>query len=164
MKKWLASFFLLLLGFDIVSKMAAIDRIAPMIWMNSYPFNGIGIFDAGWITFSLNFVTNTGAAWGVFSGYSGLLFALRVAIISGLIVFLLFFNKGKVPSFPLWLIATGAVGNVIDYWAYGHVIDFFHFTFWGWSFPVFNLADSYITLGAIALFFFSKSKRALLSS
>ena len=60
----------------------------------------------------------------------------------------------------LGLIAVGALGNIVDYSLYGHVIDFFHFTFWGYSFPVFNWADSYITVG---LFFFlllsSRGKR-----
>lgn len=161
MKKWLAAFFLLLLGVDILSKMAAAEWIPPIAWMGSYPFGGFGIFDAGWITFSLNFVTNTGAAWGVFSGHSGLLFTLRVAIISALIVYLLFFNRGRTPQFPMWLIVTGAVGNAVDYWVYGYVIDFFHFTFWGHTFPVFNLADSYITLGSIGLLLIARSKRAL---
>ena len=51
----------------------------------------------------------------------------------------------------LWLIAVGAIGNALDYCLYGHVIDFIHFTFWGRTFPIFNLADTYITLGAIWL-------------
>jgi signal peptidase II len=51
---------------------------------------------------------------------------------------------------------TGAIGNGIDYLAYGHVIDFFHFCFWGYSFAIFNLADSYITLGVFALLFLSR--------
>jgi signal peptidase II len=42
---------------------------------------------------------------------------------------------------------------VLDYLLYGHVIDFFHFVFWGYSFPIFNCADSYITLGVLGLIF-----------
>jgi Lipoprotein signal peptidase len=57
----------------------------------------------------------------------------------------------------MWLIVTGAIGNAFDYWRYGHVIDFLHFTFWGSSFPVFNLADAYITLGAISLFLLTRA-------
>lgn len=155
MKK-IAIFLACLLGADITSKMIAIDWVPSMTpFDRSYPFGGIPIFANFFgISFSLNYVINTGAAWGLFAGHPGLLFALRTLIILGLASYLLFFQKGDgLPKFPTWLIVTGAVGNVIDYILYGHVIDFFHFTFWGRSFPVFNLADSYITLGVVGLLF-----------
>jgi signal peptidase II len=41
---------------------------------------------------------------------------------------------------------------------YGHVVDFLHFTFWGYSFPIFNLADTYITLGVIGLLLMPRPK------
>ncbi len=141
-------FFVALLGFDIVTKILAIHYIPPMSF-GAYPFGGIGIFSIGGITFSLNYIVNTGAAWGVFAGHSGLLFSLRTIIILGLLFF--------VPKrFPIWLILIGAIGNAIDYCLYGHVIDFLHFTFWGYSFPIFNVADSCITIGAILLLLSSK--------
>jgi signal peptidase II len=145
MKKWMW-LLLFILGIDVVTKIAAIQWIPPFGY-GPYPFGGIPIFSLGGITFSLNYITNTGAAWGVFSGYSGLLFSFRTAIIFALV----FFSPKR---FPIWLIVTGAVGNCIDYLLYGHVIDFFHFTFWGYQFPIFNVADSCITLGVLALFLF----------
>lgn len=144
MKRWLI-FFAFLLCLDICSKVLAIQYI-PHLSGGGYPFGGFGIFSLGGITFSLNYIVNTGAAWGMFAGYSGLLFALRTVIILGL----LFFVKKKM---PVWLVLTGAIGNAIDYCLYGHVIDFFHFTFWGYSFPIFNVADSCISIGVICLFF-----------
>lgn len=141
-------FLLFLLGLDIVTKVLAIYFI-PSMEMSGYPFGGIGLFSIGGITFSLNYVVNTGAAWGMFAGHSGLLFALRSAIILGLLFF--------VPKrFPVWLILTGAIGNAIDYCLYGYVIDFFHFTFWGYSFPIFNVADSCITIGVLSLLLLPK--------
>lgn len=159
MKVWTFALCLAFLGLDFLSKSLALEYLPPIRWHSVYPFNGIGVFAFGGVTFSLNFVTNTGAAWGLFSGQAGYLFLIRVAVISALAFFLLFFNKGKFPAFPLWLILTGALGNALDYYLYGQVIDFFHFTFWGHSFPVFNCADSYITLGALSLFFITRSKR-----
>jgi signal peptidase II len=159
MAKWI-SLFLSLLGFDVVSKVLAsqfVPAILPKIF--GYPFGGISIFEVSGLSFSLNTVVNSGAAWGIFQGHSGLLFLLRAAIIGGLVVYLAFFNKGKSPALPLWLIVTGAIGNGIDYLAYGHVIDFFHFCFWGYSFPIFNLADCYISLGVISLLLFSRSAK-----
>jgi signal peptidase II len=143
MKGWL--FFLVLLVLDAASKWLALHYIPPFHY-GVYPFGGIGLFSLGGVTFSLNYIVNTGIAWGLLAGKAGLLFALRAGIILGIFLF--------VPKrFPIWLILTGAVGNAIDYWLYGHVIDFFHFTFWGYSFPIFNIADACISLGALWLFF-----------
>ncbi len=160
-KKFLA-FFLFLLGLDIASKLAAIHWIPPLAF-GDYPYGGIGAFsDFFGVSFSLNYTVNTGAAWGVFSGHSGLLFALRTVVILGLISYLLFFRREETPQFALWVVATGAIGNALDYIFYRHVIDFFHFVFWGYSFPIFNLADSYITLGVVGLVLLSrKAKKPL---
>ncbi len=145
--------FALLLALDIATKVLAIHSI-PYLSYGSYPFGGIGIFSFGGISFSLNYIVNTGAAWGMFAGYSGLLFALRASIILAL----LFFVPKRI---PICLILTGAIGNAIDYCLYGHVIDFFHFTFWGYSFPIFNVADSCITIGILSLLLLPcKSKEA----
>ena len=150
MSKWIA-FFLFLLGLDVATKIVAIHFIPPL-GFGGYPFGGIPLFSAGGITCSLNYVVNSGAAWGLFTGHSGLLFALRSAIILALLLF--------VPKrIPIWLVVTGAVGNAIDYCLYGHVIDFLHFTFWGYSFPIFNVADSCISIGIIGLLFLPRKAK-----
>lgn len=152
MKKWWP-LLLFLLGLDIVTKILAIDLIPPLSF-GAYPFGGIGLFSLGGITCSLNYIVNTGMAWGLFAGHAGLLFGVRTLIILGLVYF--------IPKrFPIWLVLTGAIGNAIDYCAYGHVIDFIHFTFWGYSFPIFNIADSCITIGVLSLLLFpGKAKEA----
>lgn len=149
-----------LLALDIGSKFWAMHALPLMgPFDRIFPFGGIPIFSKGFLTFSLNYAINTGAAWGMFQGHSGLLFALRTAIIIGLIFYLVFSYKKETSKFPLWLIITGAIGNAIDYAFYGHVIDFFHFTFWGKSFPIFNLADSYITLGVFAILLLNRKEK-----
>jgi lipoprotein signal peptidase len=140
---------------DGLTKIFALHSVPPL-QSGGYPFGGIGIFELCSVTFSLNLVTNTGAAWGMFQGRPGLLFVLRMAIILGLILYTLRNNRTFARSWPLWLIISGAIGNGIDYLAYGHVIDFFHFTFWGHSFAIFNLADSYISIGVLAMLLFPK--------
>jgi signal peptidase II len=102
-------------------------------------------------------VANTGAAFGLFSNHSWVLLAIRVLIILGLVVYLLF---GKDRRLAWWLIVAGAIGNVLDTIFYGHVIDFLHLCFWGRSFPVFNLADCWITFGVLGLLWKSKSTKA----
>lgn len=146
-------FFVFLLVLDFLTKLATIWWIPYMSPLDRlYPFGGIPVASFSGITFSLNYVGNTGAAWGLFAGHSGILFFIRTIIIVGMTFYLLFFQKGTgYPKFPLWVIITGAIGNSLDYLFYGHVVDFLHFTFWGFSFPVFNLADSYITMGVLGL-------------
>ncbi|MBU6383933.1 MAG: signal peptidase II [Verrucomicrobia bacterium] len=150
MFKW-AWLFVFLLGLDITTKLIAIHWVPPLDF-GPYPFGGVPLFSLGGITCSFNYVVNSGAAWGFFIGHAGLLFAVRMCIIAALVFF--------VPKrFPIWLVVTGAIGNVLDYCLYGHVIDFIHFTFWGYSFPIFNVADSCITIGILTLLLLPKQKK-----
>ncbi|MBI3508560.1 MAG: signal peptidase II [Chlamydiia bacterium] len=141
-------FFFALFLLDMASKYFALHHIPYMQWGGTYPFGGIPFFSSGALSCSFNTAFNTGAAWGLFPGHSTLLFSLRSLIIAALIFFLLWRREKKLAP---WLIATGALGNALDYCLYGHVIDFIHFRFWGHTFPIFNVADSCITLGAIWL-------------
>ncbi|MFI0434909.1 MAG: signal peptidase II [Parachlamydiaceae bacterium] len=122
----------------------------------SYPYDGIGIFKhfAG-IEFSINHMTNTGAAWGILANYQFPLILLRIGLICVLLLYLVYFNHHPSWRLPFILIIAGAFGNVVDFFLYGHVIDMFHFVFWGYDFPVFNLADSAISIGIFSLFFLS---------
>lgn len=117
-----------------------------------FPYGGIGIF-RGWhgIDFSIVHVINRGAAWGAFSSMQEYLLYARIAIIGGLLTYLFFVSASVYRKFCLTLIATGAIGNVADYFIYGHVVDMFYFNFWGYSYPVFNLADSFIFMGICLL-------------
>lgn len=117
-----------------------------------YPYGGVGIFqDFFGINFSIVHATNTGAAWGLFASFQDYLLYFRVLAVAALLIYLLFLNKQAAHRLPLALIITGAIGNVIDYFVYGHVVDLFYFTFWGYSYPVFNIADSAIFCG-VALY------------
>lgn len=113
-----------------------------------YPYGGIGIFkNFLGIEFSISHQINRGAAWGVLSEYQMPLLYARIVLISILIIYCLFFNKHKNWNIPLALIIAGAIGNVIDFFLYGHVVDMLHFILWGYDFPVFNIADSAIFIG-----------------
>lgn len=112
------------------------------------------------IDFSINLTMNKGAAWGMFASFQPLLMIIRFLAIMGMLVYLFFFNRNDKIVFPILLVITGAIGNVIDFFLYGSVVDFIHFTFWGYHFPLFNVADSVITIGVIWLcfsFYFTKN-------
>lgn len=100
------------------------------------------------IDFSLIYVENKGMAWGMFSSFQWVIFSFRVALVSGL--FVAFFKNAFVKKhfIAFLLIAFGALGNIVDTIIYGYVIDMLHFTFWGRSYGVFNVADAMIFIGA----------------
>jgi signal peptidase II len=62
-------------------------------------------------------------------------------------------RQGWSGQLPIALILAGAFGNLLDRWNHGYVVDFVH-VHWqdAWSFPIFNLADSLITVGLGLLF------------
>jgi signal peptidase II len=120
----------------------------------------------GGIDFSLSLAFNRGAAWGLLSEFQFPLLLFRIFIVSILLVYLIFFNAQKNMVVPMVLIITGAIGNIADFFLYGFVIDFLRFTFWGWEFPLFNLADSMITIGVFFILLrtcFEKKKSKQLS-
>jgi signal peptidase II len=100
---------------------------------------------------------NTGAAFSVLSDASGwqrwLFVALALGVSAGLIVWLRRLRAAPqaLLACALALIIGGALGNMIDRLASGRVVDFIH-VHWGQAyFPAFNVADSAITVGAVAL-------------
>jgi signal peptidase II len=105
---------------------------------------------------NLTLVYNAGAAFGFLSGGSGwqnLLFS-AIAVVACVAIFVMLrgLKAGDwVLAVALTLILGGAIGNLIDRIAHGYVIDFIDFHFGGWHFWTFNIADSAITIGAIAL-------------
>ncbi len=120
--------------------------------MPLYPFGGIEVF-RNWhgIDFCLVHVMNKGAAWGIFSSVQDYLLYVRVALIGGLIAYLIFAKASRYRKWSLLLVTVGALSNVVDYFVYGHVVDMFYFILWGYSYPVFNIADSIIFLGIVLL-------------
>jgi signal peptidase II len=117
--------------------------------------------------FSLTYIRNTGAAFGILAG-SAAAFRLPFLLLFSLlaIVFMIMMlrrlpdsEKGVISA--LALILGGALGNLIDRGLYGEVIDFLDFYWGSYHWPAFNVADSCITIGvAITIFYMIKSKGA----
>lgn len=102
--------------------------------------------------FNLVLTYNKGAAFSFLasaSGWQGQFFTIvGIAASVFIVVLLARHSHQKVFALGLALILGGALGNVIDRIAYGHVIDFLDFHWAGWHWPAFNLADSAIVGGA----------------
>ena len=101
--------------------------------------------------FSLTYVRNFGAAWSSFNG----MIWLFCLIFAGFAAFIIWeFPKKRLPftTFDRWCIVSvfaGGLGNMIDRLRLGYVVDMIHLDFM--NFPVFNVADCFITCGCIAL-------------
>ncbi|MFH1847393.1 MAG: signal peptidase II [Candidatus Omnitrophota bacterium] len=130
--------------------------------------------------FHLTHVHNTGAAFGIFKGYSYFFISITVLFLLffGYMLILRIFRRSYMPglsgdidsavqgkskkkyfmdislrdfnfseTIALSFIIAGTIGNLIDRIRFGYVIDFIDFRVW----PVFNIADSFITIGAVIL-------------
>ena len=122
-------------------------------WITSHFGYGETLFVLS--VFNLVLVHNTGAAFSFLSDAGGVqrwLFSIIATVASVWIVWLLR-RHGTQPLFALALsmILGGALGNLIDRFAYGYVVDFLQFHWDEHYFPAFNLADSAITCGAFIL-------------
>lgn len=111
--------------------------------------------------FHLTYVENTGAGFGVFANHTWLLTVMTLLIIIFVVSYVVVKRpKNRVLITALSFMMGGAVGNMIDRIRLGYVIDFFDFTLI--DFPVFNVADCFITVGAVIfavyIIFFSDKK------
>ena len=98
--------------------------------------------------FSLQFVYNPGAAFGMLGGARWFFVAVALLAVGAMLWFLRH-PEGKEGLVPLalGLLMGGSVGNLIDRIRFGEVVDFFLFYWRDYSFPNFNVADIAITLG-----------------
>lgn len=148
-------FILLSVGIlDQASKWAAQHYLRGMQWNPFFPFGGKALFqDFQGIDAALVYHVNKGAAFGLFASHQEFLLGFRVALVLAIFIWLIFINKVEKYVFPVGLIVSGALSNILDYFFYGHVVDMFYFRFWGYDYPVFNVADSAICIGTALLIF-----------
>jgi signal peptidase II len=136
---WLA-LALLIVAFDQLTKIA-VER--ALDYGDVRPLTGF---------FNLILTYNKGAAFSFLASAGGwqAQFLITVAIGASIFIIYLLARHGhqRLFALSLALILGGAIGNVIDRIAYGHVIDFLDFHVAGWHWPAFNVADSAIVAGA----------------
>ncbi|MFK7967590.1 MAG: signal peptidase II [Rickettsiaceae bacterium] len=109
---------------------------------------------------------NYGISFGLFKQYYQYSNYVLLVLNSFIVIYLvnmLIKSKSKLSIYGLNLIIGGAIGNLIDRIVRGAVFDFIYFNYQEFSFPAFNLADSFISIGAaffIYEYFFSKKPLA----
>ncbi len=106
--------------------------------------------------FSFDLSFNRGISWGVFHTNNIIFFYLISFIIAVVLALLGLYIINRLNSghsvFAEFLVLSGGVSNLIDRFFYEGVVDFLAFNFGGFSFPNFNIADIFITLGVFFMF------------
>ena|SRR3989338_11593310 len=127
--------------FDQITKFLALSFLKPRI--------SIPLFQD---VFHLSFVENTGIAFGLFQDHPAFWTWIITISIVCLLVGSWFFRDQPLPKqLAFGFILGGAIGNWVDRIRFNYVIDFLDFRVW----PVFNIADSFITIGVIFFIWFA---------
>ena len=92
-------------------------------------------------------VFNRGAAFSILQGQTLYFIIAAAVVVLGLIAYNLFARPQPLLQLITGLMAGGALGNLVDRFRLGHVVDFIDLRFW----PVFNLADTAIVMGGMLL-------------
>ncbi len=101
--------------------------------------------------FNLTYLENKGAAWGMFADKRWIFMIIStVAIIAMLFIQFKYADAPKMFCIPLAFVIGGGIGNMIDRIFSGYVVDFIQFDFYK-DFPVFNVADMFVTVGTVLL-------------
>lgn len=129
--------------------LVALDQMVKA-QLGSYPLGSVvGSLFGGLI--DLRIVYNTGGAWGVFAGNPLLLGVFSLIVCVLLLIYFVWARK-NIPYMQvigIGLIVGGGIGNAIDRFTQGYVLDYFSTTFI--DFPVFNVADMGVTCGVAIL-------------
>lgn len=125
---------------DLLSKKAAWE------YLNNY-----GVKTLVPHLFNLVMVPNTGAGFGILQGKTVALTVITLIVIAAIVVYLFFaLKESEWLRISLVFITAGGIGNIVDRIKFGYVRDFLQFAFWT-DFPSFNVADSFVTVGAFML-------------
>ena len=144
----------------IVAAIVALDQWTKALTAANVPLNKH--LDSVLGIFHITHTENAGAIWGILQGKTWMFVVVMILFLAvlGVMIWKKWLTK-KFEWVCLAFIAGGGIGNMIDRLAYGKVTDMIKFDFV--EFPVFNVADCFITVGCAALLvyilFFDREKK-----
>lgn len=139
MKKKVYVLSLIFFLIDLISKLIIlkIENILPITVIKNF--------------FYLNKVTNEGAAFSSFTGYQIILILIAIVVLIYIHKSVLKDIKTNLGAISISLLVGGILGNLFDRIVYNKVIDFLSFNIFGYMFPIFNIADTFICIGVLLL-------------
>ena len=114
----------------------------------------VPLFEIGPVGLDLTMVWNRGVTFGLLSGdsqWNQLILAALAAVIAAVLLRWLWRAENRLIALALGMVIGGAIGNVIDRFRFGAVVDFVDAHGWGWHWYVFNVADAGIVIGVTLL-------------
>lgn len=145
----------------LAALLVGLDQLTKSWVVNGLEYGGRLPLGLG---FSITHSRNTGAAFGILQDIrlqvgtllvdgTFLLGLLSAAVSVGLLIYILLNRRrlDRLSGVALGLVLAGAAGNMIDRLRLGYVVDFIHFKVGSFDFPVFNVADSCVVIGAALL-------------
>lgn len=144
------------LGLLIILALIALDQFTKylIVWLIPYNFENVSLIPSYSVIPNFLYIThhhNDGAAWGILSGQMVFLFIITAF---ALLMFAFLFKDieyktKKMYTFAIIFLIAGTIGNFIDRLFLGYVIDFIDVYLGSYDFPIFNIADSLLTIGMI---------------
>lgn len=130
----------------------AMDRISKWWFIDIFELPSKGVVEILPI-FDVVMVWNRGVSFGFLEGLGRWPLIILNVLIVGVLIFWLKKADSKMLAASLGLVIGGAIGNIYDRFMFEAVADFFQFHWQNWYFAVFNVADSFIFIGAVLLIF-----------
>ena len=127
-----------------------IEQVSKIIVVNNLTNNkSIEVIKS---CFYLTYTNNNGAAFSILTGKRVILIIVTLIVI-GILIYYIRKTKVKenINKIALSLVIGGSIGNLIDRILRGAVVDFLDFKIFGYNYPIFNLADTFIVLGVFLL-------------
>ena len=136
--------FVFVLLADQITKYCALQNITKPVFVTSF-LNFILTLNKG-ISFSLLTFDKKSMTW---------LLTVVIVLITGFFIKWMWETKQRFMKLCLSLICAGAIGNLMDRFRFGAVVDFIDFHIGDWHWPAFNIADSAVCIGAVMLLVYS---------
>ena len=129
-----------------------LDQLTKYLAVTNLPIDAspdVRVWDG---VFHLRCISNDGAAFGMLDEHRWVFMSVSTVVIIGMLAFMVI-RRREIPTslgIALSLVVSGGVGNMIDRVALGYVVDFIYFV--PIDFPCFNVADSFVCVGAALMF------------
>ncbi|MBQ2716039.1 MAG: signal peptidase II [Clostridia bacterium] len=134
----------------IATAVVLLDQITKLWVLGSFELGESRAVIPGILNWT--YIQNRGAALGMLADHRWVFMLISALLIVAIVLFILFSKEiGRVAVVVLAMILGGGIGNMIDRFTYGYVVDFIDvkfLPFWKW---IFNVADCFVTVGAILL-------------